>query len=287
MSNKGLGRGLDALFGSSAAADQSQGPGTIPIMQIEPNSTQPRKNFSEDSLSELSESIKQNGVISPITVRRLSSGQYQIIAGERRWRAAKKAGLTEIPAVVVEADDRRTMVLALVENLQREDLNPLEEAEGYRALIEDFGLKQEEAAGRVGKSRPAVANSLRLLHLPETVRGQVEGGKISAGHARAILALDDQTLILNAAKKIIDDALSVRETELFVKKLVQNKEKTQKEQKTSVTVNYLEEMERTLSKKLGRKVKVTHGRAKGRIELEYYGNDDLENLTKALMSMKV
>ena len=249
MSNKGLGRGLDALFGDSAkSAEQKEGSGTIPIMQIEPNSAQPRKSFSEEPLLELTESIRQNGVISPITVRRLSSGQFQIIAGERRWRAARLAGLTEMPAVVIEADDRHSMVLALVENLQREDLNPLEEAEGYRALIEDFGLKQEEAAGRVGKSRPAVANAMRLLNLPEVVRGQVEKGELSAGHARALLALEDNDLMENAAKKVAAESLSVRATELYVRKLSQNKQKTKTDPKSSITVNYLEEMERTLSK---------------------------------------
>ncbi len=287
MSGRGLGRGLDALFGDAAkAVEQNDGPGTIPIMQIEPNGTQPRKSFSDESLSELAESIKQNGIITPIMVRRLSSGQYQIIAGERRWRAARIAGLSEMPAVVVEADDRRSMVLALVENLQREDLNPLEEAEGYRSLTEDYGLKQEEAAEKVGKSRPAVANALRLLNLPQPVREQVARGEISAGHARAILTLEDETLMEAAAKKIAGEALSVRSAELYVKKLSQNRQKKKADAKPGISINYLEETERSLSKKLGRKVKITHGRAKGRIELEYYGNDDLTRLIDALMSMK-
>ncbi|MDP4108798.1 MAG: ParB/RepB/Spo0J family partition protein, partial [Bacillota bacterium] len=276
MSGKGLGRGLDALFGDvSSKSEQDGGPGNIPIIQIEPNSGQPRKIFTDNSLRELAESIRQNGVITPITVRRLSSGHYQIVAGERRWRAARLAGLSEIPAVIIDADDKRSMILALVENLQREDLNPLEEAEGYRTLIEDFGLKQEEASERVGKSRPAVTNALRLLGLPQTIREQVEKGTLSAGHARAVLSLEDKNLMEAAAKKITESGLSVRETEKYIKKISQEHKKSEKSVKKEITVNYLEEMERTLSKKLGRKVKVTNGRTKGRIELEYYGDDDL------------
>ena len=186
----------------------------------------------------------------------------------------------------MDADDRSSMVLALVENLQREDLNPLEEAEGYRVLIEDFGLKQEEAAEKVGKSRPAVTNALRLLSLPQEVRAQVEKGELSAGHARAILMLEDRNLMEDAAKKVAAEALSVRETELYVKKLSQNRQKSKSNPSTSITVNYLEEIERTLSQKLGRKVKVVNGRVKGRIELEFYGNDDLGRLAKALTAIK-
>ena len=285
MSGKGLGRGLDALFGDIVQpADTNTGVSAIPISKIEPNNMQPRRTFTEESLQELADSIRKNGVISPITVRRLTGGQYQIVAGERRWRASKLAGLKEIPAVVVDVDDKNTMILAMVENLQREDLNPIEEAEGYRTLIEDYGMKQEQAAERVGKSRPAIANALRLLGLPEQVQQMVAKAELSAGHARAILALDEQDMMLEAAQKIKNEQLSVRAAENYIKKLLQQAQKrTPKEQQ--IAVNYLEDLEKQLAQRLGRKINIAQGRKKGKIEIEFYGNDDLERLTKALLNL--
>ena len=280
---KGLGRGLSALLGEEAQAQSIVS--TIKMAQIEPNAAQPRKAFSEQALAELAESVQKYGVITPITVRKLASGYYQIVAGERRWRAAKRAGLRELPCVVIEADDRKVMELALVENLQREDLNPLEEGEGYRALIEDFGLTQEEAAARVGKSRPAVANAMRLLALPEAVKALLSEGALSGGQARTLLGLKDADAMERLARLAARDGMSVRELEKHVKRLNEG-EKEEKEQKgKTFTVNYLEEIERRLQSSMGRKVKITPGRKKGRIELEYYGNEDLERLIDMLSGM--
>jgi len=289
MVKKGLGRGLSVLLGEEDPQSQQKGGiSRLGISQIQPNPGQPRKLFDEQSLLELSESIRQHGVITPITVRRLESGYYQIIAGERRWRAARQAGFSEIPAVVMEADDRMSVEIALVENLQREDLNPLEEAEGYKTLIEDFDLTQEEVADRVRKSRPAVTNALRLLKLPEEIRKMVREGALSGGHARTLLALPDAAVMRDTAKKLVSRGCSVREAEALVKKLCEQAQKQKGGPPPGgVTVNYLEELELQLSKKLLRRIRIIKGRQKGKIEMEFYGNDDLESLCEAMMEMSL
>ncbi len=278
----GLGKGLGALLGDAYTQDANASITSLPISQIENFAGQPRKHFDEESLAELAESIREHGIIQPLTVRKLSSGYYQIIAGERRWRAAKLAGLREIPVVVIEADDRKAMELAMIENLQREDLNPMEEAEGYQALIEQYNMTQEQAASRVGKSRSAVANALRLLNLTPAVRKLVEENRLSAGHARALLPLDARSQE-KAAQTILSTDLSVRQTEMLVKRL--QAEQSQEEDKPkppSPAVNYVAEAEKDLSQRLGRACHIAHGRKKGRIEIEYYGVDDLNNLLDAL-----
>ena len=279
--NTGLGKGLSALLGDDFSMNPSQAPSTLPISQVESCAGQPRKHFDQEKLEELAESIRQHGIIQPLTVRKLSSGYYQIIAGERRWRAARLAGLTEVPAVIIEADDRKAMELAMIENLQREDLSPMEEAEGYKMLVEDYGLTQEQAAQRVGKSRSAVANALRLLALSPVLRQMVEDGRLSAGHARALLPLA-AALQEQAAATVLKNDLSVRQTEQLVKRL---QAAPKPEKKVSPTVNYVAEAERELSGKLGRACHIAHGRKKGRIEIEYYGVDDLNDLLEALGSL--
>ena len=279
--NTGLGKGLSALLGDDFSMNPSQAPSTLPISQVESCAGQPRKHFDQEKLEELAESIRQHGIIQPLTVRKLSSGYYQIIAGERRWRAARLAGLTEVPAVIIEADDRKAMELAMIENLQREDLSPMEEAEGYKMLVEDYGLTQEQAAQRVGKSRSAVANALRLLALSPALRQMVEDGRLSAGHARALLPLAT-ALQEQAAATVLKNDLSVRQTEQLVKRL---QAAPKPEKKVSPTVNYVAEAERELSGKLGRACHIAHGRKKGRIEIEYYGVDDLNDLLEALGSL--
>ena len=275
----GLGRGLGALLGDDVMKTESSGSLSLPISQVETCSSQPRKRFDDESLQELADSISQHGIIQPLTVRKLSSGYYQIIAGERRWRAARLAGLQEVPVIVIEADDRKAAELAMIENLQREDLNPIEEAEGYRVLTEQYGMTQDECAQRVGKSRPTVANALRLLGLTEPVRTMVEDGRLSAGHARALLTLGSKQQQA-AAETVVKDALSVRQTELLVKKLTA--EKKEKPQKDALSVNYVEEAARELGEKLGRPCRIVNGKKKGRIELEYYGLDDLNALLDLL-----
>ena len=280
--NKGLGIGLDALFGGNDFDEAESELLHLPISKVEPRLEQPREYFDEDALQELADSIAQYGLIQPITVRKLNTGYYQIIAGERRWRASRMAGLTEVPVRVIEADDRRTAELALVENLQREDLNPIEEAKGYRTLIEEYGLTQEEAASRVGKSRPAVANALRLLGLCPEVLELLKSGAISAGHARAVLTLKTEKQQLEATKKIIALSLSVRQAETLCK----NMGKPPAPKKEPVfEVNYVAECEKTLSKHLGRGVKIINGKRKGRFELEFYGEEDLQKLLDALMQL--
>ncbi len=275
----GMGKGLDALLGKDFSIESPNSSSTLPISQVESCSSQPRRCFDEEKLEELADSIRQHGIIQPLTVRRLSSGYYQIIAGERRWRAARLAGLTEVPVVVIEADDRKAMELAMIENLQREDLNPMEEAEGYKSLVEQYGMTQEQAAQRVGKSRSAVANAMRLLSLSPAVRVLVEEGRLSAGHARALLSLP-AALQEEAAKTVLKSSLSVRQTELLVKRLLNAKEG--KAVKAPADVDYVAEAERALSNSLGRACRITHGRKKGRVEIEYYGVDDLNDLLEAL-----
>ena len=281
---RGLGRGLGALLGDAALQSQEGGSLSLPISQVEPGLKQPRKRFEDAALQDLADSIRTHGIIQPLTVRRLSSGYYQIIAGERRWRAAKLAGLTEVAAVIIEADDRKTMELALIENLQREDLNPIEEANGYKSLMEDYGLTQEEAAQRVGKSRPAVANALRLLALPDPVCLLVEEGQLSAGHARAILAVPSGEAQMKLAKKVVADGLSVRQTEALAKRLAQGGQATAAARSDELAI-YDRAAEKDLGARLGRKVHIVRGRRKGKIELEYYDPDDLNALLDLLGQM--
>ncbi len=278
--SKGLGKGLSALLGDAALQAQESGSVNLPISQVEPGLLQPRKHFEDEPLAELADSIRLHGILQPLTVRRLGSGYYQIIAGERRWRAAKLAGLSYVPAIIVEADDRRLLELALIENLQREDLNILEEAAGYRTLMEEHGLTQEETARRVGKSRPAVANALRLLSLPEELLGLVKSGALSAGHARALLPLSSPALQKQAARHVTDGGLSVRQTEMLVKKLL--RPDPAPAAPPAVDGLYLKEVEKNLSSRFGRKVKIRHGKKRGKIELEYYNESDLEALLGVL-----
>ena len=282
---KGLGRGLGALLGDFEDVSSEKSPfQLLPIHKVEPKADQPRQDFDEEELQALSESIAVHGVIQPLTVRELANGYYQIIAGERRWRASRMAGLTEIPAVIVEADDRKAMELALIENLQRQDLNPVEEALGYNSLIRDYGLTQEEAASRVGRSRPAVTNALRLLALPEDVLEMLRGGKLTAGHARAVLSIKTEKKQLDAARKIAALGLSVRQAELLCKNM--SKEPEKKEKPVTLAVDYVAECEKSLSKRLGRGVKIVNGKRKGRFELEFYGQEDLQVLLDALMKIE-
>ena len=280
----GLGRGLGALLGDDVMKTESSGSLSLPISQVETCSSQPRKRFDDESLQELADSISQHGIIQPLTVRKLSSGYYQIIAGERRWRAARLAGLQEVPVIVIEADDRKAAELAMIENLQREDLNPMEEAAGFQSLIESYHMTQEEAAQRVGKSRSAVTNALRLLGLTPSVRKLVEEGKLSAGHARALVPLSP-SLQESAANAIVSGGLSVRQTEALVKRL--SAEKKEAQAKDPDEVDYLAEAQNELKARLCRGVKIVSGRKKGRIELEYYGVDDLNDLLDALAVIKV
>lgn len=280
----GLGRGLGALLGDDVMKTESSGSLSLPISQVETCSSQPRKRFDDESLQELADSISQHGIIQPLTVRKLSSGYYQIIAGERRWRAARLAGLQEVPVIVIEADDRKAAELAMIENLQREDLNPMEEAAGFQSLIESYHMTQEEAAQRVGKSRSAVTNALRLLGLTSSVRKLVEEGKLSAGHARALVPLSP-SLQESAANAIVSGGLSVRQTEALVRRL--SAEKKEAQVKDPDEVDYLSEAQNELKARLCRGVKIVPGRKKGRIELEYYGVDDLNDLLDALAVIKV
>ncbi len=283
-SKRSLGSGLGALFGDVAEpSNDTQELMTLPISKVEPRAGQPRYSFHEETLEELAESIKQHGLIQPITVRRLDGGYYQIIAGERRWRASRLAGLTEVPVRVIEADERRAAELALVENLQREDLNPMEEARGYKKLMEDFALTQEEAAAAVGKSRSAVANVLRLLTLEESVTALVEQGKLSAGHARALAAIKDAAAQQDIANVIVAKQLSVRQTEALVKRFLERKPPKAEATDKNLIVDYTKEVERELENALGRKVKLIDSRKKGRIELEFYGADDREALINNLL----
>ena len=280
----GLGKGLGALLGDDVMKTESSGSLSLPISQVESYSGQPRKHFDEESLQELADSITEHGIIQPLTVRKLSSGYYQIIAGERRWRAARLAGLQEVPVIVMEADDRKAAELAMIDNLQREDLNPMEEAAGFQSLIETYHMTQEEAAQRVGKSRSAVTNALRLLGLSPSVRKLVEENNLTAGHARALVPLSP-SLQESAANAIIAGGLSVRQTEALVKRLSAEKKESKKPR--SDEVDYLAEAQNELKAKLCRGVKIVSGRKKGRIELEYYGLDDLNDLLDALALIKI
>ena len=281
-SKKGLGTGLGALLGGDIVAESGAKQATLPIAKVEPKADQPRSHFDEVALRELSDSIVQHGMIQPITVRKLPTGYYQIIAGERRWRAARMAGLTEVPVNIIEADDRLAAELALVENLQRTDLNPVEEARGYQTLIKVYGLTQEEAAQSVGKSRPAVTNAMRLLALPEEVLTMLEAGELSAGHARALLAIEDDAVKIEAAKLIVAKGMSVRQTEALAVSLGRKKEK---EDKKPAGIDYLALAAKQLEDSLGRRVKMTEGKNGGKIEIDYYDADDREALMDALRSI--
>ena len=276
---KGLGRGLDALFGDEQAS--SAAPQGIRLSDIEPNPRQPRQDFDPAALEELAQSIRENGVITPITLRK-TGDTYQIIAGERRWRASRMAGLHEIPAVVLDVDENTAYALALIENLQREDLNPMEEAEGYRRLTQELGLTQEQAARRVGISRPAVANALRLLSLPKAVAALLRDKEISAGHARALLPLEDPERMEQAAKTVIGQQLSVRQTELLVKRLL-SQPKDAPEKQPDI---YVADLERAMEALTGHRIAIQPGAKKGRVVIEYYGNEDLEAVCDALKSIK-
>lgn len=283
-SNKGLGKGLGALLGDfTEEAVQSSAYQILPIYKVEPNPEQPRQDFDPEELQALADSIAVHGVIQPLTVRALDSGYYQIIAGERRWRAARLAQLSEVPVVIIEADDKKAMELALIENLQRQDLNPVEEALGYQSLIEEYGLTQEETAKRVGKSRPAVANALRLLGLSEPVLEMVKNGTLTAGHARAVLMLKTEKKQQEAAQKIVALSLSVRQAETLCKNMCKEPAPVKEE---IFAVDYVAECEKSLSKHLGRGVKIVNGKRKGRFELEFYGQEDLQALLEALMRLE-
>ena len=280
---KGLGTGLGVLFGADEFDDEAEQL-TLPISKVEPRSEQPREYFDQEALEALADSIRQYGLIQPITVRKLDSGYYQIIAGERRWRASRLAGLTEVPVRVIEADDRRTAELALVENLQREDLNPIEEAKGYKLLIEEYGLTQEDAARSVGRSRPAVTNAMRLLMLTPPVMEMVEKGKLSSGHARAILSVSEPSKQLAAANEIIKKNYSVRKAEQLAARIARESRQSP-EESGEISVDYAAEISNELSKKLGRKVKLIDGKRNGKIEIEFYGADDREALIEKLLKL--
>ena len=280
----GLGSGLTALFGEDFEEQSVEMEQTsLPIGKIEPKKDQPRQQFDKDSLAELSESIRKYGLIQPITVRSLDDGYYQIIAGERRWRAAREAGLDEIPVRILNVDDRTAMELTLVENLQREDLNPIEEAQGYRTLMTEYGLTQEETASAVGRSRPSIDNALRLLNLAPSVLKMVGNGEISPGHGRALIPLSDEKVQWNVAQLAVQRQLSVRQTESYVARLLKAEEQTEEEPlKDVVAVDYIKEIEHELENAMGRKIKLVDGRKKGKIEIEYYGADDREKLIENL-----
>ena len=283
-SNKGLGKGLGALLGDfTEEIPQDSAYRELPVYKVEPNPDQPRREFDEEELQALSDSISVHGVIQPLTVREMPNGYFQIIAGERRWRAARMAGLSDVPVVVIEADDKKAMELALIENLQRQDLNPVEEALGYQTLMEEYGLTQEDTAQQVGKSRSAVANTLRLLALTPEVLELLKTGEITAGHARAILSLKSEKKQIEAARKIMALSLSVRQAETLCKNMI--KEPVEKP-KVTFEVDYVAECEKSLSKHLGRGVKIVNGKRKGRFELEFYGEEDLQTLLEALMKLK-
>jgi len=282
MSKKGLGKGLGALFGDAADDVASHDFEYLPIQRVEPNQDQPRTIFDEEGISSLADSIMVHGVINPITVRSLEGGFYQIIAGERRWRAAREAGLSEIPARIIIADDKTAYEMAMVENLQRDDLNPIEEALGYKHYLEKFDMTQEEAAQRFGKSRPAIANSLRLLSLPDELLDLVSSNKLTAGSARALLALKCEERMKDAAKLIINNDMSVREVEALIRKL--SREKPSRSKQTVIEVNYLLEAQNRLTSAMGRRVTIKQSKGKGKIELEYYDLEDFDVLFEILLT---
>ncbi|MBE6800895.1 MAG: ParB/RepB/Spo0J family partition protein [Ruminococcaceae bacterium] len=279
VKKSGLGRGFDAIFADNSVEDISTGNSTtkVKLLDIEPNREQPRKQFDEEALAELSDSIAQHGVLQPLLVRPMPDGGYQLVAGERRWRASRMAGLTEVPVVIRDLTDAQVAELALVENLQRENLNPLEEANGYKELSDKFGYTQEKISEIVGKSRPSIANVLRLLNLPEDVQEMVSNGSLSMGHARAILSLPDDKMKTDLAKLVIANDLSVRETERIARNMVKEAPKAKKAKKRNP---YYDEAELALSEVLGRKVKITKSSKKGALEIEFFDDADLKKLLK-------
>lgn len=284
---KGLGRGLDALFADLEGNEKPERVQTLRISDIEPNREQPRKVFDEEKLAELAESIQENGLLQPVVVRPLANGRYQIIAGERRWRAGRLAGLSELPVIIMELSDDKAMEIALIENLQREDLSPLEEANGYRTLMDKYALTQEEVARRVSKSRPAVANAIRLLNLPEEILHMLSEGSLSSGHARALLAIEDKQRALEAARRIVSDGLTVREAERLAKEKPSPKPGTKQREDSGIPAELIHEMEKELEESLGRRVRIKAARHKGRIELEYYSEEDLEKLLERLKNDRI
>lgn len=307
MAKRGLGKGLNALFKTEEPTDntdelinsvshlkskpiddidneEANNVTEISINLIEPNKKQARKKFDAEKLEALSESISEHGIIQPILLAPSEDGRYTIIAGERRWRAAKKIGLMTVPVIIRELSEIEAAQVSLIENLQRENLNPIEEAAGYRALIDEFSLTQEEISKKLGKSRSAVANSLRLLSLGENITAMLVDGVLSAGHARALLALENEDLRLEAANLIIDEDLNVRQTEQLVKKLIAGKQKKKKQEPNEELMVQLNKISDNLCSRLGTKVHISHGDKKGKIEIEYYGNDDLERIL-GLMNM--
>ena len=276
----GLGKGLNAIFIENDN-EENNGTVNIKISEIEPNRSQPRKDFDEAALSELADSISKHGLLQPILVRPLTLGGYEIVAGERRYRASRMAGLTEVPVIIRELSESETMELALIENLQREDLTPLEEALGYEVLINEHGFTQEEVAETVGKSRPAVANALRLLKLPESIADYLKEDKITAGHARALLTLPTEEIMLQVCEQIIKSNLSVRQTEKLCKKLTAEKKPPKPAEKVP---NYYKEVELTLSESLGRKISVTKSKGKqgGILQIEFYSDEELTELSNKL-----
>lgn len=282
----GLGRGLSSLLADNSLEETSGAqPVKLNLMDIEPNKEQARKIFDEAALSELADSIAQHGVLQPLLVRPMIGGGYQLVAGERRWRASRIAGLTQVPVIIKELSDKDAAVISLIENLQREDLNPVEEAVGFASLIKDFNLTQEEAAAKVGKSRPAVANALRLLKLPEKVLNLVRENKLSAGHARTLAALEDEKLIISTAEMIIEKNLSVRETEKLVKALTAEKKE---KKKTSARNSFFDEVELSLNSSLGRKAKVItkNGKENGTLEIAFFDKEDLARIAKILSALE-
>lgn len=276
---QGLGKGLEKLF-SENDTEGMVSTNTLPLSEIVPNKDQPRKTFDEAALDELADSIRQHGILQPLLVRPIATGGYQLVAGERRWRASKRAGLKEVPVVVKELSDTETMEIAIIENLQREDLNPIEEAEGLQALIDKCGFTQEQVAVSVGKSRPAIANSLRLLKLPLEVRDMAKNGEISAGHARALLAFDNEALIFEAAQNIVKNKMTVRDIERLAK--ISEKNSTVSVKHSKRRDSFYDEVELSLSETLGRRVKVFNGREKGTLEIEFYSTEDLKNIANRL-----
>ncbi len=281
MKKGGLGKGLDAIFAENDTEDRNSAV-AIRLSEIEPNRAQPRKDFNDKSLAELADSIAQHGVLQPLLVRPIPGGGYQIVAGERRWRAARMAGLVEVPAVIRDLSDAQMMELALIENLQREDLTPLEEARGYKALIEEYGLTQDEVAKTVGKSRPAVTNMLRLLHLPQEALDLLAAGKISAGHARALLMFPDEASMIEAAKLTAVHGLSVRELERLAQKAAEKSEDSPEKEKKKNRIQFFDEVELAMGEHLGRKVHVNGNGKKGVLQIEFYGEEDLNNLIHSL-----
>lgn len=276
---RGLGKGLDAIFAENDTEDRNAAV-SLKISEIEPNRAQPRKNFNEEALAELADSISQHGVLQPLLVRPIVGGGYQIVAGERRWRAARMAGVSEVPAVIREMSDSEVMELALIENLQREDLNPLEEAQGYQSLMDTYGLTQEEVSKTVGKSRPTVANALRLLNLPKAILDMVHSGSLSAGHARTLLSFPNPAEMLKAAKLVLEQGISVRELEKLGKKANERLNHAEPQPKAKKKIRYFSEVELALNEHLGRKVQVSGTRKRGVLQIEFYGEEDLGELVK-------